>query len=212
MPYTPMNQRKNYDAFGRIGLGDPVPDDEIRNFRNPTKLSEAVGATGRNQRRDVAKVEKLLGSAGTLDLKKTDGPTGYWGMRTDDATRRFQEKEGLKVDGEIKPNGPTIRKLADKRDAAKRRKERRERNRQRATDRDNPYVDYIRDGLHQKIEDEAKKRAADELTRERQRKEEIEKRNEPKTPDRSFRGGGGVIKPRRPGGLGPHDFDDLLDL
>lgn len=56
--------------------------------------------------------ETMLGAAGALDLSKTDGPTGYWGLRTEDATKKFQKQNGLKVDGLMNPGGETIRTLA----------------------------------------------------------------------------------------------------
>ena len=99
------------DPFGRI-MPKPAPDPEIEDLREPHKLSAPVGEQGRNNRRDVAKTEKLLGHTGDLDLKQTKGPTGYWGMRTQDATRKFQKRHGLKVDGQINPGGETIRTLA----------------------------------------------------------------------------------------------------
>ena len=98
------------DPFGRLGEDDE-PDTEIAEIKNPTTLKAPVGDTGQNSRRDVAKTEQLLGQAGALDLKKTDGPTGYWGTRTSDATKTFQKQNGLKIDGQINPGGETIRAL-----------------------------------------------------------------------------------------------------
>jgi len=103
-----MNERKQYDGFGRIQLDDDAPDTEIADITNPANLSSSVGVSGQNNRRDVAKVEIMLGQAGALDLKQTDGPTGYWGTRTADATKKVQADNSLKVDAEINPNGPTI--------------------------------------------------------------------------------------------------------
>lgn len=120
------------DPFGRLGPDDAEPDTEIADIKNPANLNASVGDTGQNRRRDVAKTEQLLGKVGTLDLKQTDGPTGFWGSRTSDATKTFQKQNGLKVDAEINPNGPTIQKLGqitDTRDATKRRKERRDQRR-----------------------------------------------------------------------------------
>lgn len=100
-----------HDAFGRLGSEDTGPDTEILNFKNPKILKASVGDYGKNHRRDVAKTEQLLGKAGTLDLKPTDGPTGFWGSRTSDATKAFQKQNGLEVDGQINPNGETIQAL-----------------------------------------------------------------------------------------------------
>ncbi len=217
MPYIPMTQRRNYDAFGRIGLDDPTPDDEIRNIKNPTTLSDSVGATGRNRRRDVAKVEKMLSDAGTLDLKQTDGATGYWGMRTADATKAFQKKQGLKVDGQINKDGPTHKRLRDVRDAAKRREERRG---QRPSP-EKPKLDWSApeelDTLERlardKLEEDAKKKFIDETIK-RRREDAIKDAIKEKKPDRPIRGGGaGGGGFKRPGQQ-RWDYDpfDWLDM
>ncbi len=83
-------------------------------FKKPAAIKATVGNTGDNNRRDVAKVESLLGQTGHLDLKKTNGPTGFWGMRTEDAAKKFQKQNGLKVDGILNPGGPTLKALAQK--------------------------------------------------------------------------------------------------
>tara|TARA_R110001606_G_C15401097_1_gene653014 strand:- start:6931 stop:8520 length:1590 start_codon:yes stop_codon:yes gene_type:complete len=110
-------ERKKYeiedrDPFGRL-MPKPSADTEISNLGDLGALGQSVGVQGKNQRPDVAKAETMLGKAGALDLKKTDGPTGYWGMRTEDATKRFQKQQGLKVDGQMNPGGETIRKLTE---------------------------------------------------------------------------------------------------
>ncbi len=101
---TPLSEDDN-DRFASS------TNPEIADIKKPATLSSSVGDRGTNKRRDVAKVEKMLGDAGTLDLKKTDGPTGYWGMRTSDATKAFQKKNNLKIDGQINPAGETVKKL-----------------------------------------------------------------------------------------------------
>ena len=53
------------------------------NFKNPFRIQDSVGLEGLNARRDVAKVESLLGRAGALDLSETDGVTGFFGARAD---------------------------------------------------------------------------------------------------------------------------------
>lgn len=106
----PKNQ-STFNLFGSLGSGEDEPDTEIANLKKPTTLKAPVGDAGQNRRRDVAKTEQLLGEVGTLDLKKTDGPTGFWGTRTSDATKMFQKQNSLKVDGQINPDGETIRTL-----------------------------------------------------------------------------------------------------
>lgn len=97
------------DNRGRTGTG--IPSDGGMDVL--PSLSSSVGDFGRNDRKDVATVENMLGKTGDLDLKQTDGPTGYWGMRTSDATKAFQKKNKLKIDGQINPNGPTLQKLGE---------------------------------------------------------------------------------------------------
>lgn len=107
-----------FDPFGRL-FAEPKPDPDIMNFKNPFRLGNSVGMEGLNSRRDVAKVESLLGRANALDLSKTDGVTGFFGARTDDAVKKFQKDRGLKVDGLITPNGPTLRTLIANQDTPK---------------------------------------------------------------------------------------------
>lgn len=62
----------------------------------------------------MAKVETLLDRAKSLDLGKTDGPTGYAGERLFDGIRDFQKRNGLKVDGRLNPGGPTLAGLKNR--------------------------------------------------------------------------------------------------
>ncbi len=127
-----MPRHSIYDDYRRANGGGyrTSNDDKVRTFDDDDRddelekpkpaprprtetLSASVGDAGTNDRKDVAKVEKMLGKTGDLDLKQTDGPTGYWGMRTSDATKRFQKKNKLKVDAQINPSGPTLKKLGE---------------------------------------------------------------------------------------------------
>jgi len=74
-------------------------------------LKGSVGPDAANRRHDVARVEALLGGAGALDVTTTEGPTGYFGRRTDAAIRKLQRDRRLKVDGLITPKGPTLATL-----------------------------------------------------------------------------------------------------
>ncbi len=76
-------------------------------------LDADVGLGYPTRRTDNIKVQTILGNAGDLDLAKTDGPTG-WGLYTlDDAIRSYQKRNDLKVDGSLRPGGPTITKMRD---------------------------------------------------------------------------------------------------
>ena len=115
-PLAPLDDDEHNarDPFGRV-MPKAEPDHVISNLGNPAALDQPVGEQGRNDRRDVARVETKLGRSGALDLKKTNGPTGYWGERTREATRNFQKQNGLKVDGDICPKteGAFASALAD---------------------------------------------------------------------------------------------------
>ena len=102
------NDDDERDPFGRIR--SPVYDDRP-DTRGLSTISQSVGMEGANNRTDVAVAEKLLHQNGVLDTNQTKGPTGYLGMRADQAIRTFQKDRGLKVDGLMLPNGPTIQAL-----------------------------------------------------------------------------------------------------
>jgi peptidoglycan hydrolase-like protein with peptidoglycan-binding domain len=57
------------------------------------------------------KVERLLEGVGLLDTRPTEGPTGYYGTRLEEAIKGFQKQNGLSVDGWLAPGGETIRAL-----------------------------------------------------------------------------------------------------
>lgn len=121
------------DPFGRVGMGTrrrrkssralDAAIDGIRRIieagkpmeaafgSSPYQLDAPVGRRGANDRIDVAKIETLLGRAGYLDLAPTDGPTGYYGARLENALKRFQKDDGLKADGLVNPDGPTLAAL-----------------------------------------------------------------------------------------------------
>ncbi|MBL8833525.1 MAG: peptidoglycan-binding protein [Rhodospirillales bacterium] len=74
------------------------------------------GFTGRGfdtRREDAVRLEGILANSGDLDLTATEGPTGYWGTALDTAVRRYQKRNGLKVDGWLRPGGPTIAHMRD---------------------------------------------------------------------------------------------------
>ncbi len=127
------------DGMGRVGQGgfvvkpDPepicTPDPRFNEFikaerrgdglrdlfgANPLAIKGPVGPIAPNRRADVGKVETFLSRSGNFDLEPTDGPTGYYGMRLEDAINGFQKANGLKVDGLLNPFGETIKTLANK--------------------------------------------------------------------------------------------------
>ncbi len=76
-------------------------------------LDDWVGPQHPSGRGDVAKIEGILANSGDYSLERTQGPTGYWGLALDDGIRKYQKRNGLKVDGALRPGGPTIRHMAD---------------------------------------------------------------------------------------------------
>jgi hypothetical protein len=75
------------------------------------ELAADVGRNRPNRRDDLIKVESLLANDGDPDLRGRDGPSGRWNTDIDAAIRRFQKRNRLKVDGWLRPGGPTIEAL-----------------------------------------------------------------------------------------------------
>ncbi len=76
-------------------------------------LSDFAGRGFDTRRADAIRLEGILANSGDLDLTATDGPTGYWGSALDTAVRRYQKRNGLAVDGWLRPGGPTIAHMRD---------------------------------------------------------------------------------------------------
>lgn len=96
------------DSLGRVGMGTWR---RRKSSRGLGMLDAPVGRRGDNDRTDVVKIETLLSKSGYLDLDATEGPTGYYGARVEDALKRFQKDGGLKADGLVNPDGPTLAAL-----------------------------------------------------------------------------------------------------
>lgn len=93
-------------------------DDELHPADRPGSadwftLTDEVGRGRANQRSDVIKIESLLGRAGLFDVERLDGPLGYANEQLDKPIRDFQRKNGLAVDGYLRPEGPTIGKFKE---------------------------------------------------------------------------------------------------
>jgi hypothetical protein len=76
-------------------------------------LVDTVGLGRMNNRRDVFKIESILADAGGLDVAATNGPTGFGYHTLDEGVRKYQKRNGLKVDGWLRPGGPTIAKMRE---------------------------------------------------------------------------------------------------
>lgn len=96
-----------WESFSVAGRGKPA----FGATNNFFTLGAPVGPDQPNRPEDVIKVETILGNTGDHDLVRTDGPTGFWSPDKENAVRSWQAKNGLKVDGLLKPNGPTITSL-----------------------------------------------------------------------------------------------------
>ncbi len=71
-------------------------------------LDDWVGPDRPSHRADIAKIEGILANSGDYSLERAQGPTAYWGIALDDGIRAYQRRNGLAVDGVLRPGGPTI--------------------------------------------------------------------------------------------------------
>ena len=76
-------------------------------------LDDWVGPGHPSGRADVAKLEAILANSGDFPMERFQGPTGYWGGALDAGIRSYQKRNGLKVDGTLRPGDPTISHMRD---------------------------------------------------------------------------------------------------
>ena len=76
-------------------------------FDPPGQLAGTVGNGFRNERPDVATVQRMLGALDYMPEDPYDRPPGFIDERTTAATRRFQRDKGLEPDGWLAPGGET---------------------------------------------------------------------------------------------------------
>jgi peptidoglycan hydrolase-like protein with peptidoglycan-binding domain len=76
-------------------------------------LDDWVGPGHPSGRADVAKLEAILANSGDFPMERFQGPTGYWGGALDAGIRSYQKRNGLTVDGTLRPGGPTISHMRD---------------------------------------------------------------------------------------------------
>jgi peptidoglycan hydrolase-like protein with peptidoglycan-binding domain len=76
-------------------------------------LDDWVGPGRPSTRSDIAKLEAILANSGDYPMERFQGPTGYWGGALDQGIRAYQKRNGLKVDGALRPGGPTISHMRD---------------------------------------------------------------------------------------------------
>lgn len=70
-------------------------------------LKGVVGNNRDNDLEDVLSVKRGLSEAGYYDLTRAPEPHGYITKEMDDGIRRFQQDNGLRVDGYLLPGGET---------------------------------------------------------------------------------------------------------
>ena len=88
-------------------------ENEVPSSTDWFNLDGEVGLGRMNKRADLVKVESLLANSGDLDLFDVGGPTGYGLYTVEDGLKKYQSRNGLQVDGWMKPGGPTITKMKE---------------------------------------------------------------------------------------------------
>lgn len=122
MPMTTRQaRRERTDPFERVGEDPDHPVAVMRRaWRRGARpvarpglfeLTAGIGTNERNGRDDVAKIEQALSLTGDYDLARTEGPTGHFSDAKARAIMTFQRRNNLRVDGQIRPGGPTVRAL-----------------------------------------------------------------------------------------------------
>ena len=81
--------------------------------RDDLAFSAPVGPDSPNKLRDLVGAKKALSNTGLIDFDVTREPSHQAGSRFTDAVKEFQRAKGLKVDGLMNPEGPTIRAMRD---------------------------------------------------------------------------------------------------
>ena len=76
-------------------------------------IDASVGSGMENRREDVRSIQRSLGALGLIPEDPFDDPHGFLDERTNDSLRRFQESNGLRVDGWAEPGGETEQALQD---------------------------------------------------------------------------------------------------
>lgn len=106
MQNTSNDPNTERDPFGRI-VSDDGSQDRFRSMSDISSLEAPVGPTDENRPDDVAKAEIMLDHVDLLDLRETEGPTGYFGERLRQAILAFQKHIGQPQTGRILPYDAT---------------------------------------------------------------------------------------------------------
>ena len=106
---------QEYDATGRAI--DPTPlVTAIEPFRPKVKrddlaFSAPVGTNGANKFSDLLGAKRALSNTGLFDFDVTRERSDHAGPAFTDVVKAFQRNRGLKVDGLMNPDGPTVKSL-----------------------------------------------------------------------------------------------------
>nr|BDD47279.1 hypothetical protein 3 [bacterium] len=106
-----MNGRR--DPFGRIASSDGSQE-RLKAIADLSNIVSTIGEDGENAPEDVARVEMMLEATGDMDLRPSEGPTGYFGQRLLEAISQFQKRMGLTPTGFVRPGDSTHRALVAK--------------------------------------------------------------------------------------------------
>jgi hypothetical protein len=98
-PHSWLREDDDFDRYNKPGSSDWF------------SLSDDVSFTKPNNRHDALKVESLLSYGGYMDLGQRGGPLGLSRGTLEKPIKAFQARNGLEVDGLLKPGGPTIKKM-----------------------------------------------------------------------------------------------------
>jgi len=101
------------DPFGRVRTSDGSQEN-LKSIADLANIKKPVGIDLDNNADDVARLEMLLDQTGDMDLKPSEGPTGYFGQRLLEAITRFQKRMGLPPTGMVRPGDQTHRALLAK--------------------------------------------------------------------------------------------------
>jgi peptidoglycan hydrolase-like protein with peptidoglycan-binding domain len=109
--------KQKLDASGRAIDSPPVVKD-VESFKPRVKRADldfgaavGEGETARNDLSDLIGAKRGLSNTKLFSFDVTREPSNVAGKRFTDAVKRFQTNRGLKIDGLMNPEGPTIKAL-----------------------------------------------------------------------------------------------------
>ncbi|WNK00113.1 hypothetical protein L2D14_01485 [Thalassospiraceae bacterium LMO-JJ14] len=197
----------------------------------PLKLASRVDRAAQVHEDDTLQTKATLKALGHYKTPSY-GMTPYPDEPMFDGIKAYQKANKLKIDGVMKPGGETEQSMnervaeaqaaeRERHGATARRKERRDalqrERRQKTSDEDSPFLDTLEKASREKLEDDAKKKYIDEVTKDSQRKDAVRRAKTSPKNARPFRGGSGGgmgINPKRysPYGRGSYDPYEWLDM